>query len=210
MIMLYFGGILFMQFLGGKKLIGTYIIGGLAGAMVYILAFNFFPVFNEVSKCSVALGASASVLAVLVAVAVYNPEFSVRLVLFGNVKLKYIAMILVLIDLLSIEKENPGGHIAHLGGALWGFIYILLIKKNWDIYRIFNPIISFFKNLFKPKPKLKVEYKKTRPLTDDEYNKNKADKQKKIDTILDKISKNGYSSLSKEEKEFLFSASSKR
>ncbi|MFA5781344.1 MAG: rhomboid family intramembrane serine protease [Bacteroidales bacterium] len=210
MIMLYFGGILFLQFLGSKKLISTYIIGGLAGATVYILAFNFFPVFNEISRCSVALGASASVLAVLVAIAVYVPEFSVRLFLFGSIKLKYIVLILVLIDILSIEKENPGGHIAHLGGALWGFTYILLMKKNRDIYSIFNPFGNFFKNLFKPKPKLKVEYKKERPLTDDEYNKAKAEKQKKIDAILDKISKNGYANLSKEEKEFLFSANNKR
>lgn len=210
MIMLYFGGILFLQFLGSKKLISTYVIGGLAGAAVYILAFNLFPAFNEVYKCSVALGASASVLAVLVAIAVYIPEYSVQLFLFGRIKLKYIVLILILIDILSIEKENPGGHIAHLGGALWGFAYILLMKKNRNIYKIFNPIKSFLKIFFKPKPKLRVEYKKERPLTDDKYNKAKAEKQKKIDIILDKISKNGYASLSKEEKEFLFSASNKR
>jgi len=209
MIMLYFGGTLFLHFLGGKKLISMYITGGLAGAAVYILAFNFLPVFSNVSKCSMALGASASVLAVLIAIAVHIPDYSIQLILFGRVKMKYIAMILILIDVLSIQKENPGGHIAHLGGALWGFTYILLMKNKWDIYKIFNLPGSFFKNIFKPKPKLKVEYKKTRPLTDDEYNKNRAEKQKKIDAILDKISKNGYSSLSKEEKEFLFSTSSK-
>jgi membrane associated rhomboid family serine protease len=211
MIMLYFGGTLFLQFLGSKKLLSTYIIGGIVGALVYILAFNYFPLFSDVVKDSVALGASASVIAVLVAIAFYIPDYSVMLFIFGKIKMKYIAIVLVLIDVLSIEKENPGGHIAHLGGALWGFTYIMLLKNNNNIFKIFNSFGNFFKNLFKKKPKLKVEYNKQgRPLTDDEYNKIKVDKQKKIDTILDKISKTGYDNLTKEEKEFLFSASNKR
>jgi hypothetical protein len=204
--MLYFGGILFMQFLGGKKLLSTYIIGGLVGAIFYILAFNYFPVFSQITKISVALGASASVMAVLVAIAVYMPDFVVQLFIFGRIKLKYIALAFVIIDLISIDKENPGGHIAHLGGALWGFVYIMMMKNKFDVYKIFNPIRNFFKNIFTPKPKMHVEYKKSRPLTDDEYNKNRVEKQKRIDSILDKISKYGYTSLSKEEKDFLFSS----
>ena len=211
MIMLYFGGTLFIQFLGGKKLLNTYIFGGITGALFYILAFNYFPVFSDVSKVSYALGASASVLAVLVAIAIYNPDYSVQLVLFGRVKMKYIALVFVLMDVLSIEKENPGGHIAHLGGAVFGFTYIMLLKKNMNMFGFFKPVAAFFKKLFTPKPKLKVEYKKDgRPLTDDEYTKLRAEKQKKMDGILDKISKNGYNSLTKEEKEFLFSASNRK
>ena len=209
MIMLYFGGSLFQQFLGGKKLLTTYILGGIAGAAVYILAFNYFPLFSEITKTSMALGASASVLAILVAIAVYIPDYSVILFLFGKIKMKYIAMALVLMDILSIEKENPGGHIAHLGGALWGFIYILSIRKNKNLFLFLNPVKKFFTNIFKPKPKLRVEYKKQRPVNDDEYNRIRAEKQQKIDAILDKISKNGYDSLTKEEKEFLFSTSNK-
>ncbi|HNW97788.1 MAG TPA: rhomboid family intramembrane serine protease [Bacteroidales bacterium] len=209
MIMLYFGGSLFQQFLGGKKLLTTYILGGIAGAAVYILAFNYFPMFSEITKTSMALGASASVLAILVAIAVYIPDYSVILFLFGKIKMKYIAMALVLMDILSIEKENPGGHIAHLGGALWGFIYILSIRKNKNLFLFLNPVKKFFTNIFKPKPKLRVEYKKQRPVNDDEYNRIRAEKQQKIDAILDKISKNGYDSLTKEEKEFLFSTSNK-
>lgn len=212
MIMLYFGGSLFQQFLGGKKLLSTYIIGGIAGAILYILSYNYFPLFSTVNKFSFALGASASVLAVLVAISVYMPDYSVRLILFGNVKMKYIAIILVLMDVLSIEKENPGGHIAHIGGALWGFTYIMLLKKNRNMFNIFNPVGAFFKKLFKPKGKLKVEYKKQggRPLTDDEYTNVRAEKQKIMDGILDKISKHGYESLTKEEKEFLFSTSNRK
>ena len=211
MIMLYFGGTLFLQFLGSKKLLSTYIFGGIAGALLYILAFNYFPLFSDEVKIAVALGASASVLAILVAISVYAPNYSVMLFIFGKIKLKYIAIVFVLIDILSIEKENPGGHIAHLGGALWGFTYIMLLKKNKNSLKIFDSIGSFFKNIFKKKSKLKVEYnKQERPLSDDDYNKIKVEKQKKIDAILDKISKSGYDTLSKEEKKFLFSASNKR
>ena len=211
MIMLYFGGTLFLQFLGSKKLLSTYIFGGIVGALLYILAFNYFPFFSNEVKIAVAFGASASVLAILVAISVYAPNYSVMLFIFGKIKLKYIAIVFVLIDILSIEKENPGGHIAHLGGALWGFTYIMLLKKNKNSLKIFDSIGSFFKNIFKKKSKLKVEYNKQgRPLSDDDYNKIKVEKQKKIDAILDKISKSGYDTLSKEEKEFLFSASNKR
>lgn len=210
MIVFYFGGTLFMQYLGGKKLLSTYILGGLTGTLFYILAFNFFPVFSEIKNCSIALGASASVIAVLVAIAFYIPDFRVNLFMVFRVKLKYIALALIIIDLFSISKENPGGHIAHLGGALWGFIYIISLKKNKGLYSIFNPIRKLFNNLIKPKPKLRVEYKKERPLSDDEYNRIRTEKQKKMDAILDKISKNGYDSLSKEEKEFLFSSGNKK
>jgi membrane associated rhomboid family serine protease len=210
MIMFYFGGTLFMQYLGGKKLLSTYILGGLTGAFFYIIAFNIFPVFTEIRNCSIALGASASVIAVLVAIAFNIPNFQVNLFLVFRVKLKYIAIALIIIDFFSITKDNPGGHIAHLGGALWGFIYIMSLKKSIDLYAIFNPVRKFFINLFKPKPKLRVEYKKERPLTDDEYNRIRVEKQKKMDGILDKISKNGYDSLSKEEKEFLFSSGNKK
>lgn len=209
MLMLYFGGTLFMQFLNAKKLLSTYIIGGITGAAFYILAYNYFPYFSLAVDYSLALGASASVLAILVATAVYIPEYSVSLFIFGRIKMKYIALILVLLDLLSIEKENPGGHIAHLGGALWGFSYIMFMKKNRDLYSIFNPAVKFFKNIFKRKTRLRAKNYYGRPMTDDEYNEARIDKQKKIDIILDKISKNGYNSLTKEEKDFLFSASNK-
>jgi membrane associated rhomboid family serine protease len=210
MIMFYFSGTLFMHYLGGKKLLSTYIIGGITGALFYIFAFNFFPVFSEIKDQSVALGASASVLAVLTAIAVYIPNSPVNLFMVFRVKLKYIAIALIIIDLFSIQKDNPGGHIAHLGGALWGFIYIVSLKNKTDLYSVFNPVRKFIINLFRPKPKLRVEYRKERTVSDDEYNRNRADKQKKMDGILDKISQKGYDSLSKEEKEFLFSSGNKK
>ena len=206
MLMLYFGGVLFMQFLDARKLLNTYIFGGLTGSLFYVIAFNIFPIFHNVIPFSVALGASASVLAIIVAVATYAPDFSVPLILLGNVKLKYIALVFVLLDMLSIKGANPGGHIAHLGGAFYGFLMAYNLRHSLFKVPNFN-----FNKIFSRKPKMK--YTKTeqpkRPLSDEEYNRIKAEKQKIIDAILGKISKKGYDSLSKEEKEILFKSSNK-
>ncbi len=206
MLMLYFGGILFMQFLDSRKLLNTYIFGGLMGSVFYVISYNIFPIFQFSLPFSMALGASASVLAIIVAVATYAPEFSVQLILFGNVKLKYLGIIFVLIDLLSIKGNNPGGHIAHLGGAFYGFLIAYNLRHSIFKLPSFN-----FDSIFKKKAKMKFTKTETssRPMTDEEYNKRRAERQKLIDAILDKISKKGYESLSKEEKEILFKSSNK-
>ena len=205
MLMLYWSGKIFLEYLGNKKFISTYILGGLAGAALFIIAFNIFPVFNSHKHFAYAMGASASVLAVLVAIATFLPNYSIHLLFIGAVRFQYIALFMVVVDILSIEKGNPGGHIAHLGGALYGFIYIKLMQQGRDISAWFDKLINFFATLFKPKSKLKIAYKRT--MNDDDYNTNKILKQKKIDEILDKISTSGYESLSKQEKELLFNMS---
>jgi membrane associated rhomboid family serine protease len=213
MIVLYFGGRIFMEYLSDRKLLSTYILGGLAGAVFYIAAFNIFPVFGESTQYSVALGASASVLAVLIAVSAYVPEYSVVLFLFGRVKLKYLALAVVLIDLLSITRGNSGGHIAHLGGAFWGFIYIYMLRRGQDLSINFGQMNfrNFFKFFMKKqKPAYRSNFDKGRPMTDDEYNYHKKIDQEKIDHILEKISRSGYSSLTKEEKQLLFHSSKKQ
>ncbi len=214
MIVLYFGGKIFLEYLDEKKLLSTYILGGPVGAFFYILTFNIFPVFSESVYYSVALGASASVLAILVAVSTYVPDYTVVLILFGKVKLKYLALAVVLIDLLSISRGNAGGHIAHLGGALWGFAYIWFLKKGTNFTLNFRSLNSrrFFKYFTKPKNTSKYDTTANngRPLTDDEYNYRRKNHQEKIDHILDKISKSGYSSLTREEKELLFKSSNKK
>jgi membrane associated rhomboid family serine protease len=205
LIMLYFGGLLFNEYLGEKRLLWTYIAGGISGALFFLVAFNLFPVFESISGIAVAIGASASVLAIIIAVATYVPDYSIHLLFIGKVKLKYVAIIFVLIDLLSIPSGNPGGHIAHLGGATWGFLYAILLKtRGMDLYRFFNLSagVSYKKNTFSSKAH-------KRPVSDDEYNAKKKKSQEKIDEILDKISKSGYSSLTKEEKELLFKTSKK-
>jgi membrane associated rhomboid family serine protease len=202
MIILYFGGNIFLQYLSQRKLLSTYILGGLAGALVYILAYNLFPVFEQSKGLAVALGASASVLAIMVAIATYVPQYTVNLFLFGRVKLKYVAIFFIIIDVFSIIGNNPGGHIAHLGGAFWGFLYIYLYKRKIDIYQVFN---SFYRQKMRVKHKSsQFGEKPGRPLTDDEYNKQKLATQQEIDQILDKIAQSGYNSLSKREKDLLF------
>ncbi len=210
MLVLYFGARIFLQFLSEKKLVVTYLLGGLAGGFLYILTFNLFPVFEGVLPISIALGASASVMAVLVAAATYVPNFVVRLIFLGNVKLKYIAIVYIAMDVLSIPKDNAGGHIAHLGGALFGFLYVQQLKKGRDFAAGFAKFLDALKGMFKPKRKMKVVYNKSKQTRNDyEYNAQKKASQQKIDAILDKISKSGYDSLSKEEKAILFEQSKK-
>ncbi|MBE6338176.1 MAG: rhomboid family intramembrane serine protease [Lentimicrobiaceae bacterium] len=203
MLMLYYGGQIFLQFFSQKQLLLTYIFGGLVGALFFILAYNAFPVFEDTKTYAFALGSSASVLSILIAAATYQPEYRLNLFLLGQVKMKWIAIIFVVIDLLSIPKGNSGGHIAHLGGALWGFLYAYLLKKDFDFYLI-----------FKRKARIKVKTRNAhnyhqRPKTDEQYNAERAQEQEETDKILEKIAKNGYSSLSEKEKEFLFRQSKK-
>ncbi|PCI99595.1 MAG: rhomboid family intramembrane serine protease [Flavobacteriales bacterium] len=210
MLVLYFGSQIFLQFLNEKKMLITYLLGGLSGGLLYILAFNIFPVFSNVLQISIALGASASVMAVLIAAATYVPNFVVRLVFLGNVKLKYIAMVYFVLDIVSIRGANSGGHIAHIGGALFGYFFIQQLKKGKDFTLGFSRFLDYLSMFFKPRKKMKVVYKKqTKTKTDQAYNNQKVANQKKVDIILDKISKSGYDSLSAEEKAILFDASKK-
>ncbi|MFA8298821.1 MAG: rhomboid family intramembrane serine protease [Hyphomicrobiales bacterium] len=203
LLVLYFAGSIFKQYLPSKKLLLVYILGGITGAVFYVGAFNIFPIFENQINQSVALGASASVLAILVAAATYVPKYSVHFFLLGKIKLKHIAIVLVILDLISIRNGNSGGHISHLGGALFGFIYMSILKRRFSM-NIWNKISSLLqrKRAFR-------KYKGGRPLSDEEYNNERAKNKERINIILDKISKHGYNNLSKEEKEFLFRQSNK-
>ncbi len=194
MLMLYFSGIIFLTALNKQKLWFAYIFGGLLGSVAFVLSYNYFPVFENIIDISYALGASAAIMGVLFTIASYSPNMSLRLLFFGQLQLKYLALIFVLIDLLSMTSSNQGGHIAHLGGALFGVSYGLLLKSKFKIR---------LGSLPKRKPCMKAKYNRT-PISDEEYLNRKADDNKRIDAILDKISKGGYNSLSKEEKDFLF------
>jgi membrane associated rhomboid family serine protease len=210
MMVLYFGGTIFLNYLNGKKLVVVYLLGGLAGGLLYILAFNLLPIFDKVYSVSIALGASASVMAILVAAATYVPNYIVRLIFLGDVKFKHIAIGYVLLDLVSIPQGNAGGHIAHIGGALFGFIYIQQLKKGKDFTLGFSRFLDYLKMFFKQQKNMKVVYKKQgKTKTDQSYNNQKVDNQKKVDAILDKISKSGYDSLTGEEKAILFDSSKK-
>lgn len=210
MLVLYFGGQIFMQFLNQKKLVGVYVLGGLAGGLLYIVSFNIFPVFENVLQGSLALGASASVMAVLVAAATHVPNFVVRLVFLGNVKLKYIALVYVVLDVISIRQGNSGGHIAHIGGALLGFLFAKQLQTGKDMTVFVSQLLAYFQGMFSSKRKMRVVYKNPgKTKTDYDYNAQKKANQQKIDAILDKIAKSGYDSLTGEEKAILFDASKK-
>ena len=194
-------GRIFLEFLDYKKLLSLYIYGGIFGAIFFIIAYNLFPVFDPIKHYSVALGASASVLAIVIAISTYVPNYTINLMFIGAVKIKYIAMFSIILDILSISGGNVGGHIAHLGGALFGYLFALQLRTK-------KRSSNGFANPFKRKKKVRVTHKNI-PKDDQTYNVNKAKNQVQIDKILEKISKSGYSSLTKEEKEILFSASKK-
>lgn len=207
MLVLFWFGKIFTELLNQQKLINVYLLGGLAGAFAYIGAYNIFPVFAGSIGISSALGASASVMAIVIACAAYAPNYRIYLLFFGSVRIGYIALFYVLLDLVSIRVGNPGGHIAHLGGAAFGYLFGRSMLKGTDITAWFGYILAQLKSIAKPKPKMKVTY--NRPVSDYDYNKQKTEKQKEIDAILDKIAKSGYQNLTKEEKDFLFTQGKK-
>jgi len=143
----------------------------------------------------------------VIATAVYLPEMEMHLLFVGRIKLKYLALITFLITSVFDFSVNTGGKIAHIGGALMGLAYGSGIKNGKDMGAWINKIIDFFVTFFKPRKKLKVTYRK--PKTDYDYNREKVERQKGIDHILDKISKGGYDSLTREEKDILFRESQK-
>lgn len=208
MLWLYWFGVIFLEYLDQKKLVSVYLLGGIAGAIVYIISFNVFPVFKPVVDESVAIGASASVMAIVVAIAAYVPDYSIHLFLLGRIKIKYIAIAIFIFTSVLDFSTNSGGKLAHLGGAILGYLYTVTMRKGHDIGSVINKIIDFFATLFKPRKKFRVTYKK--PVTDYDYNKIKVERQEKINKILEKISKGGYDSLTKEEKDFLFRESQKK
>jgi len=208
MLWLYWFGMIFLEYLDQKKLVAVYLLGGVSGAIVYIISFNVFPVFAEVVSESVAIGASASVMAIVIAAAIYVPDYQVNLLFFGRIKIKYIALLIFIFTSVMDFSVNSGGKLAHIGGALLGYLYIVQLRQGRDIGKWINRIIDFFTTIFKPRKKIRVTYKK--PVTDYDYRKAKADHQEKINKILDKISKAGYDSLTREEKDLLFSESQKK
>lgn len=214
LLWLYWFGTVFIQELGLKKLLSTYLVGGLTGGILYVLFYNLFPVFAGVRDESIALGASASVMAVVIASATYQPDRRMHLILIGPVKIVYIALAMFVLTSLVDFGVNTGGKIAHIGGALSGFLFAYYYRRGKDLTRGFDRMMDSIATWFKPKERLKVTYKRSAgpksPADDMEYNKQKADEQKEIDRILDKISKAGYDSLSSREKEMLFKMGNKK
>ncbi len=213
MLWFYFFGRLIIEYLGNEKLISIYIVGGVAGAVAYLFMYNTVPFYMDRSGGPGMVGASAAVDAIVIAAATLLPNYTIHLMFFGPVKIKYIAIFTVVMSFLSATGGNAGGNIAHLGGAGIGYLYIKSLNSGTDIGRWVIVVMNFFKSFFVRQPKMKVSSKKkktktTASTTTSSTMSNVADQQE-IDAILDKISQSGYESLSKEEKQRLFNASKK-
>lgn len=207
MLWLYWFGGLFLSFFSERQLGGLYLLGGIAGAVLFMLAYNIFPYFQTVASSSYLMGASASVMAIVFAVSFYRKDLEINLFLIGRVKLIYLALFTFVIDLLAITSDNAGGHIAHIGGAMFGIWFAMRIKKGKDLTAPMNRLLDWVVNLGKRKPKMKVTYKRAE--TDYEYNARKNRESADLDAILDKLKRSGYESLSADEKRQLFDASKK-
>ena len=204
MLMLNFAGRLFLTFFTQKQLLGLYLTGGIFAGIIYILAYMFFPALVNINTSLI--GASAAIMSILFATVSYSPAMPVRLLIFGNVKLWHIAIVLIFADLIQLPANNTGGHLAHLGGAFFGYIYIWQLKSGRDLSKWVSAILGLFDSAQKA-PFKKVHRNYGKPETKKAskiVTKDKA--QQQIDEILDKISRSGYDSLTKDEKEFLFRA----
>ncbi len=209
LLWLYWFGKIFLEYLDQKKLVAVYLLGGIAGGFTYVISYNVFPAFQGIVGESIPLlGASASVMAIVVAIAAYVPDYTVYLFLLGKVKIKYIALGIFILTSVMDFSVNSGGKLAHIGGAILGYFYTLSYRQGHDFGKGINKILDFFVTLLRPGKKMKVTHKKV--ADDFEYNKNKAEHQKEINKILDKISKGGYDSLTKAEKDMLFHESQKK
>ena len=210
MLWLYWFGQIFMQYFTGRTLGSLYVLGGLAGAMLYVIAFNTIPYYTGMERGWM-IGASAAVMAIVMGTAFYRPDVQLNLLFLGSIKIVHIAIFAFILDFLSLGNPmNPGGHVAHIGGALLGYFFATQYKKGKDITRWMGKAIDWFVGLSKPRrqtPKMKVKH--ARHETDWEYNERKHTEQDEIDAILDKLKQSGYSSLSSEEKRKLFDASKK-
>lgn len=214
MIFLFWFGKIIQEFLNSNRVIALYVLGGLAGGLLYMFMYNFIPFYAGDVAGSMMLGASAGVFAIVVGAAVFMPNYTFFLLFIGPVKIKYIAIFFFFLSFIGMTGANAGGEIAHLGGALVGWLYITQLNKGTDLGGWVISFISLVKSMFKPQPKIKVTHRSgnSRPTKKEAKAKSTQASntpQAEIDAILDKISEKGYESLSKDEKQKLFNASKK-
>lgn len=216
MLLFYWFARIFADFLGDKRMLPFYILGGIAGAVVFVLADMLLPTGTH--GMATAMGASAAVMAVIMATATLSPDYTMHLLLLGPVKIKYIALVILFLDIVGTAgMSNAGGHFAHLGGAMFGVLYVLALRKGTDLTQgLQNLLDKIPKIQFKSSPKKKhaksmkvVHRKKEGKKSDQTRPPNDASFQEKLDLILDKIKEQGYDSLTDQEKDFLYQASKK-
>lgn len=214
MFALYFFGRIFLNFYSVRHFVGIYILGGLFGALFFVLAYNLFPYFGPYLPFSRLVGASAAVLAIVVAAAVRSPQYRINLMFVGSVKLSTFALVVVAMSFLMLSGENAGGNFAHLGGAFAGWLVADMLNKGKDLTLVVNGPIDWMSSLLTRlrtprKKKTKFTYTRGGRSADYEYNARRKADEAEVDRILEKVKKGGYASLSEEEKRRLFEASSK-
>ena len=217
MLFLYWFGRLIDEYLGNRRLMGLYIMGGLAGGLLYLAMYNLVPYFQGQADTARMLGASAAAFSVAVGAATLLPNYTFHLLFFGAVRIKYIVFFFIILSVAQSAGINAGGHLAHLGGALMGFVYVKLLQNGTDLGRPIYWIIDGWSNLLKPKPAVKVSYRQRSNANTQasayvsapgsSASSASTPDQDEVDTILDKISRSGYESLTREEKQKLFRAS---
>ena len=204
LLTLYWFGQIIGDLIGSKRITSLYVLGGLMGGIFFLVAYNTIPYLESRAPTSVLLGASAGTNAIVMAAATLVPDYTMFLLFFGAVRLKYIALACIAISMVQITSVNVGGGIAHMGGILIGYLFILQLRKGKDWGKPVNNLNTFVQNLVKKDSNMKVSYKNTGKGKTKNGNQ---PSQEEIDVILDKISQSGYESLSKEEKQKLFHAS---
>jgi len=208
MLFLYWFGRLIKEYLGGQRVLAIFFLGIIAGGVLYIFLYNFLPLFQNSVGVSRLVGASAGVFAVVVAAATFMPNYSMVLLLIGPVRIKYIAIFYVLLSFMQSAGSNAGGEIAHLGGAILGFVFIKQLQKGSDWGTPIIGFINWAKSFFVRQPKIKVTYSnKGKSGAAKTSSRPTSSEQTEIDAILDKISDSGYESLTSDEKQKLFNAS---
>ncbi len=205
LLFLYWFGRLISEYLGSQKVVNLYILGALAGGILYLIFYNLIPFFAQrVDSVSGMVGASAAVYAIMIGAATLLPNYSIHLIFLGPVKIKYIAAFYIFISFMGSVGANAGGNIAHLGGAFIGFFYIKQLQNGLDLGRPVQAFLDFFRGLINPSKKIKVSFKAEKPKNTSQESSSNAPSQQEIDEILDKIADKGYESLSQNEKQKLF------
>ncbi len=207
LLCLYWFGKIFLDYFDGAKLLSVYILGGICGAIFFVLGYNLFPVFRGIVHESMLLGASASIFAILVALAFFVPNHRVDVLLIGPVRIKYIALVFIVLYVVGISTSNSGGNVAHIGGAFWGMVYVYGLKRGKNYGHWIGDFFEWVGFRTLQRKRMSVTFRQGRK--DFDSSGLGTAQQKEVDRVLDKIGRSGYESLTRGEKDLLFKTGKK-
>ncbi|WP_026629655.1 rhomboid family intramembrane serine protease [Dyadobacter alkalitolerans] len=217
MLFLYWFGKLIDEYLGAKRVIALYMLGGIAGGLIYIVLYNALPYFQAHVEGSRMLGASAAAFSVAVGASTLLPNYTFNLIFLGPIRIKFIALFYIILSLAQTVGPNAGGNLAHLGGAFVGYVFIKLLQSGTDLGKPLYAVMNVWSRLFRKRPSMQVTYRERQVYRSTSVYSSTSSSgtiempdQTEIDSILDKISKSGYESLTREEKQKLFKASQQK